>query len=86
MDSNGQPISDKCIIETITGKRVVIISFDSINEYVTRAILINALLIIDAMTCFCKMWLKFIQTQLIFQTKKLSVNKKLLFKVSYPFV
>lgn len=32
IDSNGQPISDKCIIDTIVGKRVTTKSVDSINE------------------------------------------------------
>lgn len=63
IDNNGQPISDKCITETIIGKRVLTKSFDSINEYVRRVILINAVLSIDVMTSFCK--LEFIQTRLL---------------------
>lgn len=43
-DSNGQPISDKCIIDTIIGYRVTTKSVDSINEYVRRTVLNSVVL------------------------------------------
>jgi hypothetical protein len=44
MDSNGQPISDKCMIDTIIGNLVTTKFVDSINEYIRKTELNNAVL------------------------------------------
>lgn len=54
MDSNGQPISDKCMIDTIIGNRVTTKSGDSINEYVWKTELNNAVLKTVVITFVCK--------------------------------
>jgi len=54
MDNNGQPISDKCMIDTIIGNRVTTKSVDSINEYVWRTELNNAVLKTVVITLVCK--------------------------------
>jgi len=53
-DNNGQPISDKCIIDTIIGKRVTTKDDDSINEYESKTALNNAVLNTVVITSFCK--------------------------------
>lgn len=54
IDSSGQAINDRCMTDTIIGKRVATKSSDSRNEYVKRTIHNNAVLIIDNIMSFWK--------------------------------
>jgi len=54
MDSNGQPISDKCMIDTIIGNLVTTKFVDSINEYIRKTELNNAVLKTVLITSVCK--------------------------------
>lgn len=59
MDSNGQPISDKCMIDTIIGNLIATKSVDSINEYIKKTELNNAVLKTVFITLVCK-YIKYI--------------------------